>query len=62
MLECERLFGAARGREIQELAEAVTGGDCPCLAGTLVCPLAALYQGAAPPGPVLPTAAAALTS
>jgi 3,4-dihydroxy-2-butanone 4-phosphate synthase len=38
MLQCEVLFGRARGAEVRELVERVTDEDCPCLRG-IVCPL-----------------------
>lgn len=33
MLQCERLFGAARGLEVQAFVEEATGEQCPCKAG-----------------------------
>jgi hypothetical protein len=41
MLECERLFGELRGREVQDLVEAATGELCPCKRD-MVCPLLVL--------------------
>lgn len=38
MLECERLFGAARGLEIQQLVEGAFNETCPCKQG-FRCPL-----------------------
>lgn len=38
MMRCEELFGAERGREIQELVEASIGEPCPCITGR-ACPL-----------------------
>lgn len=39
MYECERLFGADRGTQVQELVELATGELCPCKQGR-ACPLA----------------------
>lgn len=37
-MQCERLFGATRGAEIQALVEESCGGPCPCKQGA-PCPL-----------------------
>nr|WP_324130776.1 hypothetical protein [Aeromicrobium sp.] len=43
-LPCREMFGQARGVEIQELVEKVTGADCPCIQGK-VCPLLSTQVG-----------------
>jgi hypothetical protein len=51
MFTCEALFGAARGREIQDMIEGLIEAPCPCKAGR-VCPLLASADADEPPAAV----------